>query len=169
MLQQLKPALMLLLVMTVITGLVYPLAVTGIAQLVFHHQANGSLVERDGRGVGSALIGQTFTGAAYFWGRPSATAPSYDGGASTGSNLGPSSSALHERLAATVQALREANGYGRIPVDLATASGSGLDPHISPAGALYQARRVARFRGVDEATVRRLVDDAQAGRPARLL
>jgi potassium-transporting ATPase KdpC subunit len=149
MLNQLKPALLLLLVMTLLTGLVYPLAVTGIAQLVFPHQANGSLIPRDGKVVGSELIGQSFTGAGYFWGRPSATAPSYNGGASTGSNL---------------ETLREAHGDAPIPVDLATASGSGLDPHISPAAALYQVARVAKARGLDEGTVRRLVEAHVEGR-----
>jgi len=153
-----KPALLLLLVLTVVTGLAYPLAVTGVAQAVFPHQANGSLIERDGKVVGSELIGQSFTGPGYFWGRPSATGPAYNGGASTGSNLGPSNPALHERVAATVKTLREAHGDPPIPVDLATASGSGLDPHISPAAAFYQVARVARARGLAEPAVRELVE-----------
>jgi potassium-transporting ATPase KdpC subunit len=164
MLEQLKPAILLLLVMTVVTGLAYPLAVTGIAQLVFPHQANGSLIPRDGKVVGSELIGQTFTGAGWFWGRPSATAPGYNGGASSGSNLGPSNPALHERVAATVETLREAHGDAPIPVDLATASGSGLDPHISPAAALYQVARVAQARGLAAGQVRRLVAAHTEGR-----
>lgn len=164
MLKQLKPALLLVLVMTVVTGLLYPLAVTGIAQLVFPRQANGSLVSRGGKVVGSDLIGQTFTGAGWFWGRPSATSPGYNGGASTGSNLGPSNPALHERVAATVKALRAAHGDGPIPVDLATTSASGLDPHVSPAAALYQVARVAKARGIDEAALRRLVHEHTEGR-----
>ncbi|HET9769179.1 MAG TPA: potassium-transporting ATPase subunit KdpC [Thermoanaerobaculia bacterium] len=164
MLKQLKPAILLLVVMTVVTGLAYPLAVTGVAQLVFPHEANGSLIVRDGKVVGSELIGQTFTGAGWFWGRPSATAPAYNGGASRGSNLGPSNPALYERVAATVKTLREAHGNAPIPVDLATASGSGLDPHISPAAALYQVARVAKARGLAAEQLRRLVDEHTEGR-----
>jgi K+-transporting ATPase ATPase C chain len=164
MLKQLKPALLLVAVMTVVTGLVYPLLVTGIAQLVFPRQANGSLVERDGKVVGSELIGQPFAGAGYFWSRPSATGPAYNGGASSGSNLGPSNPALHERVTASVQALREAHGEAPIPVDLATASGSGLDPHVSPAAARYQVARVAQARGLDPSAVQRLVDEHTEGR-----
>ena len=163
--KQLKPAALMLVAMTALTGLAYPLAVTGIARLAFPRQANGSLIERDGRIVGSALVGQDFRGPGSFWGRPSATAVAYDGGASSGSNLGPSNPALHERVAATVAALRGTHGGAApIPVDLATASGSGLDPHISPAAALYQVARVARERGVPPATVRRLVEEHTEGR-----
>lgn len=163
-LSQAKPAILLLLVLTVVTGLAYPLAVTGLAQFLFPHQADGSLIERGGRVVGSELIGQSFTGPGYFWSRPSATGPAYNGGASTGSNLGPSNPALHERVSATAKTLRDAHGSAPIPVDLATASGSGLDPHISPAAALYQAARVARERGVPESEVRGLVEQATEGR-----
>lgn len=159
MLSQAKPAVLLLVALTLITGLVYPLIVTGLGQLLFPYQSKGSLIERDGKVIGSQLIGQTFAGPGYFWGRPSATAPAYHGGASTGSNLGPSSPVLHERVAATVAALRATHGDAPIPVDLATASGSGLDPHISPAAALYQVARVARERGAPEAEVRRLVEE----------
>lgn len=160
-----KPAILLLLVFSVLTGLVYPLAVTGLAQALFPHQANGSLVPRDGKIVGSELIGQTFAGPGYFWGRPSATAPAYNGGASTGSNLGPSNPALHDRVVATVETLREQNGEATaIPVDLATASGSGLDPHLSPAAAFYQVARVARARNLKEEAVRRLVTEHVEGR-----
>ncbi len=158
MLRQAKPAILLLAALTLVTGLAYPLAVTGLGQLLFADQANGSLIERGGKVVGSRLIGQRFAGRGYFWGRPSATAPAYHGGASTGSNLGPSSPVLHERVATTVAALRAAHGDAPIPVDLATASASGLDPHISPAAALYQVSRVAHERGVPEAEIRRLVD-----------
>ena len=165
MLRHAKPAILLLLVFSVLTGLVYPLVVTGLAQVVFPHQANGSLVTRDGKIVGSVLIGQNFAGPGYFWGRPSATGPAYNGGASTGSNLGPSNPALHQRVAATVQTLRAAHSEtAAIPVDLATASGSGLDPHISPAAAFYQVARVARARNLQEDAVRRLVTERIEGR-----
>lgn len=164
MLSQAKPALLCLLVFTALTGLVYPLAVTGLAQVLFAGRADGSLIERDGVIVGSELIGQPFSGPGYFWGRPSATSPAYHGGASSGSNLGPTNPALLERVAATVEALRAAHGEGSIPVDLATASGSGLDPHISPAAALYQAARVAQARGLSEDAVRRLVSQHTEGR-----
>jgi len=159
MLSQAKPAIFLLLALSLLTGLVYPLVVTGLGQLLFARQANGSLIERDGQVVGSRLIGQCFAGADYFWGRPSATAPACNGGASSGSNLGPSNPALHERVAATVAVLRAAHGDRPIPVELATASGSGLDPHISPAAALYQVARVTRARGLQESEVRRLVEE----------
>ena len=163
-LSQAKPAILLLLVLTVVTGLAYPLAVTGLAQFLFPHQADGSLIEKGGRVVGSELIGQSFTGPGYFWSRPSATGPAYNGGASTGSNLGPSNPALHERVAATAKTLRDAHGSAPIPVDLATASGSGLDPHLSPGAALYQAARVARERGFSESEVRSLIAGATEGR-----
>lgn len=157
MLNQVKPAVLSILVLTVLTGLVYPLVITGLAQVLFPRQANGSLIRREGRVVGSALIGQPFAGVGYFWGRPSATAPAYNGGASSGSNLGPTNPALAERVAATVAILRAAHGDGPVPVDLATASASGLDPDLSPAAALYQAARVARARGLPEARVLELV------------
>jgi K+-transporting ATPase ATPase C chain len=152
-----KPAAIALILFTVLTGFVYPLAVTGLAQLAFPRQAAGSLVERNDRIIGSELLGQPFAGPRYFWARPSATAPAYNGGASAGSNLGPTNPALAERLASTVAALRAAHGDGPIPVDLATASASGLDPHISPAAARYQEARVARERGLPETEVARLV------------
>lgn len=165
MLSQARPAILFTIAFTVLTGLVYPLATTALAQLLFPHQAQGSLIHLGEQTVGSELIGQEFTGGGYFWGRPSATSPVYDGGASTGSNLGPSNPALAERVAARVMALREGqSSTAAIPVDLATASGSGLDPHISPAAALYQAERVAQARGFSEATLRRMIEEHVEGR-----
>jgi K+-transporting ATPase ATPase C chain len=165
--EQLKPALMVFLLLTVLTGLVYPLAVTGLAQMLFPYQANGSLIVRDGRTIGSELIGQPFDAPRNFWGRPSATSPfPYNAAASSGSNLGPTNPALAEAVKARVAALRAADlgNDAPVPVDLVTASGSGLDPHISPAAAAYQARRVARARGLDVADVQRLVDRHIEGR-----
>ncbi|MEW9624355.1 potassium-transporting ATPase subunit KdpC [Rhodanobacter geophilus] len=162
-----RPALTLLVLLTVLTGLVYPLVVTGLAQAMFPHQANGSLMERDGRPNGSSLIGQEFTAPKYFWGRPSATAPqAYNGTASGGSNLGPANPALTgavERRIAALQAADPGN-HAPIPVDLVTASGSGLDPEISPAAAQYQLARVARARGLPPAEVRALVARCTRGR-----
>jgi K+-transporting ATPase ATPase C chain len=157
------PAILLTLVLTVLTGLVYPLAVTGIALVVFPHQARGSLIVDHGWVAGSELIGQPFTGPGFFHGRVSAAGSAgYDATASTGSNLGPTSRALAERLAASVKDLGEHPG-NEIPADLVTASGSGLDPHISPAAAEFQVARVARERGLPEETVRRLVRRATEG------
>jgi K+-transporting ATPase ATPase C chain len=165
---QLRPALVLLLLLTVLTGAVYPLAVTAVAQLVFPVQADGSLlVGRDGRVVGSALIGQPFSDARYFWGRQSATAPfAYNAAASSGSNLGPLNPALLDAVKARSDDLRQADpGNQRaIPADLVTASGSGLDPHVSPAAALWQVPRVARARGLDPAAVEALVARHTEGR-----
>jgi potassium-transporting ATPase KdpC subunit len=162
-----RPALLLLLLLSVLTGLIYPAVVTGIAQLVFPSQATGSLIVKDGKPVGSALIGQPFDDPKYFWGRPSATAPfPYNAGASSGSNLGPLNPALHDAVKGRVEALREADpgNTAPVPVDLVTASGSGLDPHISPAAALYQVGRVAKARKLDEAVVRRLIEQHTEGR-----
>jgi len=156
-----RPAALLLLVFTVITGLVYPAAITGIARVVFPSQTRGSLIEDNGRVVGSSLIGQPFDDPRYFWGRPSTTAghPN-NAAASTGSNQGPLNPALHDAVAARVAALRDADpgNIAPVPVDLVTASGSGLDPHISPAAAYFQVARVAHTRGVSEDAVRSLVD-----------
>jgi len=163
----LRQAIVLLLLLTAITGLAYPFAVTGIAQLVFPHQANGSLIVRDGKPVGSALIGQSFTDPKYFWGRPSATTPQpYDGTASGGSNLGPTNPALTDAVKQRIAALRAADPGNRapVPVDLVTASGSGLDPDISPAAALYQLNRVAHARGLPPDEVWALVDRNTEGR-----
>lgn len=155
----LRSAVLMLVALTLITGVGYPLAVTGIAQLVFPAQANGSLIVRDGVVVGSKWIGQPFSAPGYFWGRLSATSPPYNAGASTGSNLGPLNPALVDAAHARIAALRAADPAARlpVPVDLVTASGSGLDPHISVAAADYQVPRVARTRGWTARAVRRLV------------
>lgn len=172
MLAVLRPAATLLLLFTVLTGLAYPLAVSGLAQLLFPGAANGSLLREGDQVVGSALIGQHFTAPRYFWGRPSATvARPYDASASGGSNLGPLNPALAEQVRARVAALRAADPAHKagVPVDLVTASGSGLDPHISPAAAQYQVARVARARGVGEAQVQALVTAHTEGRTLGLL
>lgn len=164
--RQLSTALRLFALFTVLLGLGYPLLVTGIAQAVFPRQAGGSLIERDGKVVGSELIGQAFSAPRYFWGRPSATGPfPYNAAASSGSNLGPTNPALLERVKGDVERLRAAHpGKGEVPVDLVTTSGSGLDPHVSPAAALYQVERVAAARGLAPAAVERLVREHAEGR-----
>ncbi len=170
--RHLRPAILSLLLFTVITGVAYPLLVTGIAQLLFPEQAMGTLIVLDGKAVGSSLIGQPFDDPKYFWGRLSATAPfAYNAGASSGSNLGPMNPTLLKAVQDRVAALRAADPGNpqTIPVDLVTASGSGLDPHISPAAALYQVRRVARVRRLDEAAVRKLVERHIEGRQFGLL
>lgn len=167
-----RAAIASLAVLSAVTGLAYPGLVTALAQLAFPHQASGSLVWRNGKAVGSALIGQPFDDPAYFWGRPSATSPfPNNAAASSGSNLGPTNPALIRIVTARVDALRAADpGNTRpVPVDLVTASGSGLDPHISPAAALYQAPRVARARGISEAAVRDLVTRHTEGRQLGVL
>lgn len=172
MLKELRPAIVLLLLMTALTGLAYPLAITGIAQVAFPSQANGSLIERDGKVVGSRLIGQSFSGQGYFWGRPSATGPvPYNAAASSGANVGPTHPALGERLASAVEAMRAAHPTqkGPVPVDLVTMSASGLDPHISPAAAAYQIDRVAGARAMSPTTVRDLVAEATEGRQLAFL
>jgi potassium-transporting ATPase KdpC subunit len=161
MLKQIKPALMVFLLLSLVTGIVYPLLVTGVAQMVFPEKANGSLILKEGGYAGSELIGQPFDDPKYFWGRLSATPDfPYNSASSSGSNLGPSNPALVEEVKARVEALRKADpeNQSSIPIDLVTSSGSGLDPHISPAAALYQASRVARLRGLSADPVRRLID-----------
>ena len=168
----LRQSFVLLLLMTVITGVLYPLAATGLAQLIFPQQASGSLIVRNGKPVGSVLIGQSFTDPKYFWGRPSATAPNaYNAGASSGSNLGPTNPALTEAVKQRIAALRAADpgNQALVPVDLVTASGSGLDPEISPAAAQYQLARVARARGLSPARVQALVNACTRGRQFGLL
>jgi potassium-transporting ATPase KdpC subunit len=152
------PAAALLMAMTVVTGVVYPLAVTALAQVAFPRQANGSMIVVDGRTVGSSLIGQAFSKDVYFWGRPSAAGTDgYDASSSAGSNLGPTNKRLIDRVAADVDRLRAANGGGPVPVDLVTTSASGLDPQISPAAAEYQVARVAAARGMSADAVRAAV------------
>jgi K+-transporting ATPase ATPase C chain len=167
MLAHLRPAILLTLVLIVLTGLAYPLVVTGVAQILFPRQANGSLILKEGKVVGSSLIGQPFDDSRYFWSRPSATSPfPYNAAASSGSNLGPTNPALADLVKARVEALRAADpgNTAPVPVDLVTASGSGLDPHISPAAAFYQVRRVARARALGEEAVRGLVERHIEGR-----
>jgi len=167
MLRQLKIALIFLGIFTVVTGIIYPLFVTGIAQAFFHHQANGSLIEENGASVGSELIGQPFSDPKYFWGRLSATTPfPYNAAASSGSNYGPSNPALREAIQARIDALKAADPDNNqpIPVDLVTFSASGLDPDISVAAADYQVPRVARYRGLSEEQVSDLVNQFTEGR-----
>lgn len=167
-----RPALVLFAALSLLTGLAYPLVFTGVAQVAFPQAANGSLIVREGKVVGSALIGQPFSEAKHFWSRPSATAPmAYNAGASGGSNLGPSNPALHEAVKARIEALRAADPGNTepVPADLVTTSASGLDPHISRAAADYQVRRVARARGLAEADVRTLVAAHTEGRWLGLL
>jgi potassium-transporting ATPase KdpC subunit len=169
---ELRPALVLLLVFTVLTGLLYPLALTGVAKLVFPRQAEGSLIVSGGRTVGSRLVGQPFSEPRYFWGRLSATAPvPYDAAASAGSNLGPLNPVLLDAARARIAALRAADpgAVGPVPVDLVTASGSGLDPHLSPAAVEYQVARVARARGLAPELVREIAARHTEGRAFGIL
>jgi potassium-transporting ATPase KdpC subunit len=181
MLKEIRPAIVLLIALTLITGLAYPLAITGIAGVLFPYQAQGSMIERDGMVVGSALIGQVFTDDKYFHGRPSATnmpdpsdptknvdAP-YNAANSAGSNLGPTSKTLADRLQGDVDKLKAENPSAPVPVDLVTTSASGLDPHISPAAALFQVPRVAKARNLSEDRVRELVSGETEGRFLGLL
>ncbi|KAK45234.1 potassium-transporting ATPase subunit C [Caballeronia jiangsuensis] len=163
----LRPAIVLFVALTVLTGLVYPAVVTAIGQAAFPHQANGSLIERDGRAVGSEIIGQQFDAPQYFWGRLSATTPNpYNAGSSSGSNLGPTNPALADEIKGRIDALHAADPDNRapVPVDLVTSSGSGLDPEISPAAAAYQVARVAKARGMTSAQVEALVGEATSAR-----
>ena len=167
MLTELRRALAMLIVTTLITGVAYPLLVTGISQAAFHDKASGSLIERDGKTAGSSLIGQSFADPKHFWGRPSATSPyPYNSSASSGSNQGPLNSALGDAVTGRIKALRDADPDNTVPVpvDLVTASASGLDPHISPAAAEYQVKRVAKARNVDPQKVRSLVEQFTEGR-----
>lgn len=160
MFSQMRPAFVLLVLFTLVTGVAYPIAVTAVARVAFPHQASGSAIVSDAHAVGSRLVGQEFTGDAWFHGRPSATSPKpYDAMASSGSNLGPTNPALLSAVRERAAALRAASGDSTkaVPVDLVTASGSGLDPHVSPAAAEYQVERVARARGLEPSAVRALV------------
>jgi len=172
MMKEARSAVLMLIAMTVVTGVIYPLIVTGIAQVAFPGEANGSLLSRDGKVVGSSLIGQGFTDPKYFWSRLSATSPTgYNGAASSGSNYGPLNKALSDAVSARVDALVNADPQHRkpVPVDLVTSSASGLDPHVTPAGARYQVARVAQARALDPAAVQRLVDEHTEGRLLGLL
>lgn len=176
MLKEIRPAIVMVIALTAITGLIYPLAITGIAGTIFPYQAQGSMIEKNGKVVGSALIGQVFAEEKYFHGRPSATnAPDpndstktidapYNASNSMGSNLGPTSKALVDRIKSDIETLRKENASAQIPIDLVTTSGSGLDPDISPEAALFQVPRVAKARSLPEAQVRALVEARTEGR-----
>jgi len=162
--RNLAVAVMMTIVTTLVFGLAYPLAMAAVAQILFPEKANGQLVERGGRVIGSRIVGQSFSSAGYFHGRPSAAGSGYDGASSSGTNLGPTSRKLAETVKAAVEAAKKDNRDAPVPIDLVTASASGLDPHLSPAAAAFQAPRVARARGAAEADVRALIDAHVEGR-----